>query len=161
MGNVSRRLSRPFKNYNIENRAHREIAKDKPKVAPSYKMKQTQINLVNELEPDYKVTSQTKNIELDNNLKKIYVKSYDNSVPDNNRSEDPERNLPKERLRPELSEFGFYESQEVVKGKISLRQAIQMIDKHSKDPIIYNSEYLAKEYYLEKKLVDYKLHIKL
>lgn len=50
MGKTASRMSRPLKNWNVENRAHKVISKEKPSVAPSYESMKKQIELVNQCE---------------------------------------------------------------------------------------------------------------
>ena len=47
MGNMGSRLSRPFKNWNIESRAHKLIGKEEPRPAPTFPSTSKQIDLVN------------------------------------------------------------------------------------------------------------------
>lgn len=48
MGTVVSRLTRPLKNWNIENRAHKAISRDKPKAAPSFPSTQRQKEMVDQ-----------------------------------------------------------------------------------------------------------------
>ena len=66
---------------------------------------------------------------------------------------DPDRPLPKDKFLPEPFEYGFYESDEVVPGRISLRQAIEFINNHAKDPEKYTVDFIAEKHKLDPKVV--------
>ncbi|KAJ8675048.1 hypothetical protein QAD02_010834 [Eretmocerus hayati] len=154
MGNVAGRLFRPLRNWNIENRAHKVISRDKPRPAPTFKSTQKQIDLVNQLEPNYKEESKKKDVTLDENLRNVFVRSNSSEVQEIDSRTDPDRPLPRNKVLSEPFEFGFYEPKIVKAGRISLRQTLELISKHNKEPTQYTSEVLALEYKLEKKLVD-------
>lgn len=49
--------------------------------------------------------------------------------------------------------YEFYEPTVIPVGKCSLKQAFTFISQHKHDPIKYNSENIASEYKLDKKVV--------
>ncbi|KAL7300666.1 hypothetical protein TKK_0006649 [Trichogramma kaykai] len=154
MGTFASRLSRPLRNWNIENRAHKAVSRDKPKPAPTYDSTKKQIELVNKLDPQYKDKASTKNVQLDENLKQVFVRSNTAEVQEIDTRADPEKPLPKDKYLPEEFEFGFYEETQDIPGRISLRRAIELIGKRNADPKINSIEALASEYKLEPKTVE-------
>lgn len=48
MGGSGSRFSRPFKNYNVEARAHKLISKNEKRPAPTYKSVEKQRKIVDE-----------------------------------------------------------------------------------------------------------------
>ncbi|XP_031783576.1 protein NDUFAF4 homolog [Nasonia vitripennis] len=152
MGKTASRMTRPLKNWNIENRAHKVISKEKPTVAPTYSSTQKQIDLVNQLDPEYKDRSQKKDPGLDDNLRQVFVRTNSTEVQEIDSRSNPNRPLPKEKTLQEGFEFGFYESTVVKDGKVSLRQAMEFINNHKKNPEKYTAEAIAKEFKLDSKL---------
>lgn len=65
----------------------------------------------------------------------------------------PEQPLPQEKTVPEPFEYGFYEPDEPVAGRLTLRQAIEVLNKHSRDPEQNTVEVLAKEYQMDPKVL--------
>lgn len=80
---------------------------------------------------------------LDNRLKEIYVTTQDES---HTQKDTPSKPLPTERRSVEPPEFGYMEPAKVTKGKLSMRQALILIGKHSEDPTVYTAELLAHEH---------------
>ncbi|XP_014218917.1 protein NDUFAF4 homolog [Copidosoma floridanum] len=149
MGKSMSRVTRPLKNWNIESRAHKAISKEKRPSAPTFVSVHKQIELVNELEPDYKERASKKQKDLDENLKKVFVTSTEGNTIDSRYN--PDKPLPKDNKLCEPFEYGFYEPEpsRIPTGKITLRQAIEFIGKHSKDPKNYTAEKIAEEYKLD------------
>lgn len=61
----------------------------------------------------------------------------------------PDRPLPRERSLHEGFEYGFYESTTVKDGRVSLRQALEFINNHHKEPETHTAEAIAKQYKLD------------
>lgn len=61
--------------------------------------------------------------------------------------------LPRKREIVTEDEFGFWQPQEVPKGKASLGQILQFLSKYQTSGYTYNAEAIAKEYGLEEKSV--------
>lgn len=102
MGKVGSKIAHPFKNFNVEGRAHQIISKEKPTPAPKHKSDEVNvdnlikgntscnlyktlvlidISLLIYLEyPDIYEESLKKNESLDKHLRDVYVKSHDPDV---------------------------------------------------------------------------------
>lgn len=50
-------------------------------------------------------------------------------------------------------EYGVYEPKEVKPGKITLRQSLEFLNKHSANPETYTADIIAKEYKMEPKVI--------
>ncbi|XP_058804126.1 protein NDUFAF4 homolog isoform X2 [Phymastichus coffea] len=152
--NKERHGRKLLKNWNIENRAHKIISREKPKAAPTYDSTLQQIELVNKLEPDYKQKAQRKDQQLNDNLKKVYVTSNSTEIQEIDQRKNPNRPLPKDRLLHEDFPFGHYEPPEIKPGRISLRQAVELLSNRKTNPKKYTASYIAAEYKLEKEVVE-------
>ncbi|KAK4018163.1 protein NDUFAF4 homolog [Daphnia magna] len=147
MGNIaikaSRKLMRPLKNFAVEARAERVLAKEKPTPAPWHPTTQKRIDELIKSNPDLIDGQLAKKDELlGNRLKQIYVTSRDKPIIPKN----IEKTLPAERNNVESPEFGYQEPARITKGKLSIRQALLLIGKHHQDPVIHNAVSLANEY---------------
>lgn len=61
--------------------------------------------------------------------------------------------LPQSRRSITEFDIDFYEPAVISEGKCTLRQAFAFISQHRDDPIKYNSENIAAEYKLDKKII--------
>lgn len=82
------------------------------------------------------------------NLKQVRVKVDVIPAPYNVKIESEEsrheaRKLPISRVKPPLYQMGMKDPQKVPVGKISLREAIDMVRGHALDPETFNAKYLA------------------
>ncbi|XP_016318261.1 NADH dehydrogenase [ubiquinone] 1 alpha subcomplex assembly factor 4-like [Sinocyclocheilus anshuiensis] len=141
------RVTRLMRNFNIENRAHREISKTKPKAAPRHPASSSSprediagVSMAEEIHQ--------KNDPLLSMLKDIYVESKDpdpqaETVPKVNKvEEEMQRRALKYSLPGEP--YGFCDVTDVPKGKLSLVEALTSV--HMTVP-----EKLAQEYSLDPK----------
>lgn len=64
---------------------------------------------------------------------------------------DPERPLPQDTTVPAPFEYGFYEPEQTVPGRLTLRQALEVLNKYSADPEKNSVEVLAKDYKMDRK----------
>lgn len=99
--------------------------------------------------------------QLDNLSKmkvKVDVVPYTENVKiESEESRHEARRLPQDRVPPLLSEMGVKDPAKVSIGKMSLREAIDMIKGHALDPETFNVEYLAEFHDMEKDHVFYIL----
>uniref|UniRef100_A0A8C7P0L6 NADH dehydrogenase [ubiquinone] 1 alpha subcomplex assembly factor 4 n=1 Tax=Oncorhynchus mykiss TaxID=8022 RepID=A0A8C7P0L6_ONCMY len=128
------RVARLFRNFNLENRVHREIGKAKPEAAPRH---QTHIDPVQITEISDAIHK--KNDPLLGFLKSVYVESKD----------------PTEVTRP-LSilpgdPYGIVEIIDVPKGKLSIIEALQALNNHKNAPQTWTLDKVALEYSLDLK----------
>lgn len=94
-----------------------------------------------------KKVNETPKQQLDN-LSQVRVKVEVVPYPDNVKIESEEsrteaRKLPQDRVPPQLFDLGIKDPPKVPIGKVSLREAIDMIKGHALDPETFNAEYLA------------------
>ncbi|XP_076069402.1 NADH dehydrogenase [ubiquinone] 1 alpha subcomplex assembly factor 4 isoform X2 [Oratosquilla oratoria] len=144
------KMTRPFRDYNIEARAHKAIERNKKVVSPRYP---TEDALIKET-----IMSHSKDIEkslreqddlLLTRLKQVYVDSKD-VVPETPISqENPSRPLPTSRRTAEDPEYGFFESKTVPYGKTTLREALDFISRHQQDPALWTAKKIAYEQKLD------------
>uniref|UniRef100_A0A671Q2H4 NADH dehydrogenase [ubiquinone] 1 alpha subcomplex assembly factor 4 n=1 Tax=Sinocyclocheilus anshuiensis TaxID=1608454 RepID=A0A671Q2H4_9TELE len=133
ISNMGSRVTRLMRNFNIENRAHREISKTKPKAAPRHPASSSSPR------EDIAEEIHQKNDPLLSMLKDIYVESKD---PDPQVEEEMQRRALKYSLPGEP--YGFCDVTDVPKGKLSLVEALTSV--HMTVP-----EKLAQEYSLDPK----------
>lgn len=139
-----------FRNFNLENRVHREISKQKPEAAPRHSSYVEAI-------PTTEVTETTNAIHKRNDplltlLKSVYVES-----------EDPKPEAPaqltekmevEERRQLKFSLPGYHygtEITDVPKGKLSIVEALKALNNHKLAPQTWTSEKIAQEYSLSLK----------
>uniref|UniRef100_A0A3B5KMA4 NADH dehydrogenase [ubiquinone] 1 alpha subcomplex assembly factor 4 n=1 Tax=Xiphophorus couchianus TaxID=32473 RepID=A0A3B5KMA4_9TELE len=138
------RLARMFRNYNVENRALREISKEKPRSAPRHATTATPSAVSSEVAE----LVMKKNESLLEHLRSVYVESTDPTAA-------PEVRLSKEADRRPLrvslpgSAFGLPELTDVPKGKLTLAEALTALGSHQHQPRTWSAEKIAQEYCLE------------
>ncbi|KAI2651687.1 NADH dehydrogenase [ubiquinone] 1 alpha subcomplex assembly factor 4 [Labeo rohita] len=148
------RVTRLIRNFNLENRAHREISKAKPKAAPRH---QTSSSIPQE---EIAATSISEEIHQKNDpllsmLKDVYVESKDpvpqaEAVPVAKKvEEETQRRALKYSLPGDP--YGFCDVTDVPKGKLSLVEALTALNNHKRMPKTWTPEKLAQEYSLDPK----------
>ncbi|XP_053314432.1 NADH dehydrogenase [ubiquinone] 1 alpha subcomplex assembly factor 4 [Spea bombifrons] len=144
-------VTRVFRNFNVENRAHRLIGKDKPTAAPLHPSAKKAQEAVLAKYPDVKDHVHKKDNLLLSRLKEVYVDSSDpsNEVKDAifNPAEHVEYRSPKLSVKSELSALINVEN--IPKGKISIPEALMALNNHKRSPEIWTAEKIASEYNLE------------
>ncbi|XP_043074581.1 NADH dehydrogenase [ubiquinone] 1 alpha subcomplex assembly factor 4 isoform X2 [Puntigrus tetrazona] len=142
------RVTRLFRNFNIENRAHREISKTKSKAAPRHSapigIPQEDIAEINK-----------KNDSLLSMLKDVYVESkdpvpQDEALPEVKKVEEETQQRALKHSLPSAP-YGFCDITVVPKGKISLVEALTALNNHKLLPKTWTPEKLAEEYSLDPK----------
>uniref|UniRef100_A0A8C5F409 NADH dehydrogenase [ubiquinone] 1 alpha subcomplex assembly factor 4 n=1 Tax=Gadus morhua TaxID=8049 RepID=A0A8C5F409_GADMO len=137
MSNMGARVSRMFRNFNLENRVIREISKEKPLVAPRHK---TPV-----LPPVTAGVSEVihgKNEPLVSLLKTVWVQSED-PLP----AEDLHRRRPLKFSLPGPG-HGLADITDVPKGRLSLVEALRALNSHKTQPATWTAERVALEYCL-------------
>jgi len=146
MGKILSSLSRPLRNYNIENRAIKQISKPKPTPAPRHP------STVKHLEATRAAPSSKEFVKIPpehlERLKKVYVTSEDPVVHASD-SESEKKKRPKSKEYLEEPEYGYMEPEVIPKGKLSMRQAVELITRHQSEPERWNADLIAKEYRLD------------
>lgn len=150
MGLVFSYTRRALNRFNVENRAMKEISKEKPTPAPRHPSMSLAIEKIAKENPDVLNQELTKNTALDNRLKQVYVTSKD-TQPEIAESTRP---LPQSRQVVESPEFGFEEPTMIPRGRFSLRQALQFITLHQENPKNNTPASLAKEYNLDPVIME-------
>ncbi|KAL0126361.1 hypothetical protein PUN28_005035 [Cardiocondyla obscurior] len=153
MGKIYSKLTRPIRTFNIENRAERVISREKPIPAPQYATTEKQKKLADKVNPHFMEDHYRKNVQLDQRLKDVFVTSTD---PEGTKESKKESGLLPQNRHSWENEFLYesFESIVIPAGKCSLKQALSFILQHKTDPTTYNSEHIASEYNLDKKVVD-------
>ncbi|XP_030035200.1 protein NDUFAF4 homolog [Manduca sexta] len=158
MGALVTKALRPIRSFNIENRAHRVISKEKPTPAPLYKHNIEDLKRTLELEPDIDEKLDKKDPGLDARLKDVYVTSHGRPEDDVTRElraqQESKRGLPQDRSMVEEFEYGFKEPEKVRYGRTTLRNAIEFISAHQTNPKEVTAAKIATEYKLDEKDVE-------
>uniref|UniRef100_A0ACB8GDU3 Uncharacterized protein n=2 Tax=Sphaerodactylus townsendi TaxID=933632 RepID=A0ACB8GDU3_9SAUR len=139
------RVTRVFQNFNLENRAHREIGKAKARSAPRHPTAAAQDN-----PGKFREEIQKKDEHLHTLLKEVYVDSRDPPMTVKNR----DGSLPaktEERRLAKAGQLGNLDVQTVPKGKISVTEALTLLRNHHHSPNEWTAETIANEYNLELK----------
>ncbi|CAK1543452.1 unnamed protein product [Leptosia nina] len=151
------RALRPLKSFNIENRAHRVISKEKPKVAPKYPSTFEDLQRVQEAVPDIDDKLDKKNQDLDQRLKDVYVTSTgipEDDITRKKKDENPDRPLPNDRKPLEDFDFGLKEPEKITYGRTTLRKSLEYISSHQMNPDEATPAKIAFEYKLKEKDVE-------
>ncbi|XP_007542776.1 NADH dehydrogenase [ubiquinone] 1 alpha subcomplex assembly factor 4 isoform X1 [Poecilia formosa] len=148
------RLARMFRNYNVENRALREISKEKPRSAPRHATTATPSAVSSEASESV----MKKNESLLEHLRSVYVESTDPTVggkttPEFSGNASAGKEADRRPLRVSLpgSAFSLPELTDVPKGKLTLAEALKALGSHQHQPRTWSAEKIAQEYCLELK----------
>ncbi|XP_030637392.1 NADH dehydrogenase [ubiquinone] 1 alpha subcomplex assembly factor 4 [Chanos chanos] len=143
------RVVRMFRNFNLENRAHREVSKAKPTPAPRHA---TPTNIT---EPAQEVTAaiHKKNEPLLSLLKSVYVESTDPVAKPTTAVAKAKEEVERRPLKFSLpgDPYGICDITDVPKGKLSLVEALTALNSHKRSPDSWTAEKLAEEYSLDLK----------
>ncbi|KAM4694123.1 NADH dehydrogenase [ubiquinone] 1 alpha subcomplex assembly factor 4 [Discoglossus pictus] len=144
-------LTRVFRNFNLENRAHRLIAKEKLAAAPRHPVMKDTLQTATSDHPDIKDKIYKKDDVLLSRLKEVYVDSSDPPIEIKEEwpSEQVERRLPKQTMRS--NPFAALDVEHIPKGKISILEALTLLNNHKHSPDAWTAEKIAQDY-------DLKLH---
>uniref|UniRef100_UPI00398E7E70 NADH dehydrogenase [ubiquinone] 1 alpha subcomplex assembly factor 4 n=1 Tax=Pristiophorus japonicus TaxID=55135 RepID=UPI00398E7E70 len=146
------RVSRALRNFNLENRAHAEIGRQKPSSAPRHPSSKELIQHQHRYHPEvHEVHS--KNEELLSLLKDVYVDSKDTPAKklqtDETSKQLQEHRLLKSTLKPDP-----FNITNVPKGKLSIVEALIVLNNHKLQPKIWTADKIAEDYSLELKDVE-------
>ncbi|XP_073711578.1 NADH dehydrogenase [ubiquinone] 1 alpha subcomplex assembly factor 4 [Misgurnus anguillicaudatus] len=144
MSTMGARITRVIANFNVENRAHREISKLKPRAAPRH---QTSASFPQHNTAD---NINQRNDPLLSMLKDVYVESENpaSQVAMLKKTEqETERRLLKFSLPGDP--YGICNIADVPKGKLSLVEALTVLNNHKRMPKTWTTEKMAKEYALD------------
>ncbi|XP_062981833.1 NADH dehydrogenase [ubiquinone] 1 alpha subcomplex assembly factor 4 [Elgaria multicarinata webbii] len=138
------RVTRALSKFNLENRAHREIAKAKPRPAPRYPTAAARDDLTR-LQKEIK----KKDNHLHTLLKEVYVDSRDPAMHVNKRESLPSKQ--EERRLTKVGGLGQLDIQTIPKGKISIVEVLTLLSNHHQSPQTWTAEKIAEEYSLDLK----------
>ncbi|XP_074471710.1 NADH dehydrogenase [ubiquinone] 1 alpha subcomplex assembly factor 4 [Sebastes fasciatus] len=144
------RVARMFRNFNLENRVHREISKEKPRAAPRHDTGLPQPSSSTDAE-----TVNQKNDPLLALLKSVYVESTDPDPAAAEASKDVTVGKYAERrpLRYSLpgNPYGMVELTDVPKGKLTIAETLKALSSHQRQPETWTPGKIAQEYCLDPK----------
>ncbi|XP_017057462.1 protein NDUFAF4 homolog [Drosophila ficusphila] len=166
MGQVVTMVARRVNRFNVENRAHRFLEREKPSPAPKFDSNLRDMERTLELDPKFVDKLNVKDSSLDGRLKDVYVTSQDRfikRVQERRAAEaaadkSEQRPLPLERKTPDDFEFGYMEPPRITPGHCTLRQALKFINDHQLDPEAWPAKKIANEYKMKEPLVENILH---
>ncbi|XP_043818589.1 NADH dehydrogenase [ubiquinone] 1 alpha subcomplex assembly factor 4 [Dromiciops gliroides] len=141
------RVTRALRNFNLDNRAEREISKAKPSAAPMHPTTKTLIQEEIKRHPELEEIVKKKDDKLLTLLKEVYVDSKD-PVP-HVRVKDTSIPHSTELRLLKGNHFNLMSSENIPKGKISVVEALTLLNNHKRFPETWTAEKIAQEYYLE------------
>ncbi|NWS43635.1 NDUF4 factor, partial [Probosciger aterrimus] len=154
------RLARVFRTFNVESRARREISREKPRPAPRHHLPSLfylpspphPLSLLDH--PGIKEEIYRKDDRLLTLLKDVYVQSRDLPVRVKDGGGEHLPHKQKEKRLTKLGHLGDVDVKKVPKGKISIVEALTLLNNHKLNPQIWTAEKIAVEYSLELKDVN-------
>ncbi|XP_051265927.1 NADH dehydrogenase [ubiquinone] 1 alpha subcomplex assembly factor 4 [Dicentrarchus labrax] len=144
------RVVRMFRNFNLENRVHREISREKPLPAPRHAAAPRPPPPP---PPPLKVTETVnqKNDPLLALLRTVYVQSTDPAA-----AAEASKDVPVAERRPlkfslPVAPYGMVELTDVPKGKLTIAEALKALGGHQQQPQTWTPEKIAQDYSLDLK----------
>ncbi|KAL2792335.1 NADH dehydrogenase [ubiquinone] 1 alpha subcomplex assembly factor 4 [Daubentonia madagascariensis] len=145
-------VTRGIRNFNLENRAEREISKMKPTPAPRHPSTKSLLGEQIRGHPEIKEKITRKDDKLLSLLKDVYVDSKD-PVSSVRVKAAETRQEPKEFRLPKGHHFDM-NINNIPKGKISVVEALTLLNNNKLYPETWTAEKIAQEYHLERKDVN-------
>lgn len=143
-------MSRAIRNFNLENRAEREISKMKPSPAPRHPSTKSLLREQMSHHPEIKGEVARKDDKLLSFLRDVYVDSKD-PVSSVQVTDAGKRQEPKEFRLVKGQDFNMMSIKNIPKGKISIVEALTLLNNHKLYPETWTAEKIAEEYCLEQK----------
>ncbi|XP_012709548.2 NADH dehydrogenase [ubiquinone] 1 alpha subcomplex assembly factor 4 [Fundulus heteroclitus] len=144
------RLARVFRNFNVENRALREISREKPRAAPRHETEAPPSAVSSEAAESVK----KKDESLLEHLRTVYVESTDPAAA-TEVTQDVAVGKAAERRPLRVAfpghRFGLPELHDVPKGKLTIAEALKALGSHQHQPRTWTAEKIAQEYSLDLK----------
>ncbi|XP_006200332.2 NADH dehydrogenase [ubiquinone] 1 alpha subcomplex assembly factor 4 [Vicugna pacos] len=146
-------VARAIRNFNLESRAERELSKMKPSPAPRHPSTKNLLREQMSSHPEIQREIARKDDKLLSLLKDVYVDSKDpvSSVQVRDAGTHQE---PKEFRLPRDHHLGMMDVQNIPKGRISVVEALTLLNNHKLYPDTWTAEKIAKEYHLEQQDVN-------
>ncbi|CAO2624018.1 NADH dehydrogenase [ubiquinone] 1 alpha subcomplex assembly factor 4 [Lemmus lemmus] len=147
------RVSRSFRNFNLENRSEWEISKMKPSMAPKHPSTHGLLQEQLSHYPEIKKEVSRKDNKLLSLLKDVYVNSKDlvSSFPV--KDAEVRRQEPKEYRLPIGQQFDK-NVMDIPKGKISVVEALTLFNNHKLSLETWTAKKITQEFHLELKDVN-------
>ncbi|KAM8937802.1 NADH dehydrogenase [ubiquinone] 1 alpha subcomplex assembly factor 4 [Lycaon pictus] len=142
--------ARALRNFNLENRAEREISRMKPSPAPRHPSTRSFLREQMSQHPEIKEEIDRKDDKLLSLLRDVYVDSRD-PVSSLQVKDAATRQEPKELRLVKGHDFSMMNIKNIPKGKISVVEALTLLNNHKLYPETWTAEKIAEEYYLEQK----------
>ncbi|CAH1406169.1 unnamed protein product [Nezara viridula] len=146
MGKAMSRMNKFWYRFNAENRAQRILSEEKPTVAPKHPSSLKGIQQILSDETYDKEKAMRKDAVLNEYLKKVFVVSHDQVVDDRFKKPSDKARLPTERTTPVSPELGYIEPINIPKGKVTLKQLMEVLTHHREHPEVYTVERISDQY---------------
>ncbi|XP_069744406.1 NADH dehydrogenase [ubiquinone] 1 alpha subcomplex assembly factor 4 [Narcine bancroftii] len=143
------RVVRALRNFNLEKRAHVEIGREKPSHAPRHPGTDPLLDQQWRNHPQMN-EAHKKNEELLSFLKDIYVDSK-GSPSKNLPIDEPSKQLQEHRLAKSTLSHDPFGIAHIPKGKLSIVEALTVLNNHKLQPEIWTADKIAEDYNLELK----------
>ncbi|TDH00041.1 hypothetical protein EPR50_G00183240 [Perca flavescens] len=152
MSNMGARVARMFRNFNLENRVHREISKEKPQVAPRHETGLPPSAASSEA-AETAETVNRRNESLLTLLRSVYVESTDPAAAEAPKEVAADKAAERRPLRFSLpgDVYGLVELTDVPKGKLTIAEALKALSSHRRQPQTWTPHKIAQEYSLDLK----------
>uniref|UniRef100_A0A2C9LXG5 Uncharacterized protein n=1 Tax=Biomphalaria glabrata TaxID=6526 RepID=A0A2C9LXG5_BIOGL len=157
MGQIYSVIARPFRNFNIENRAFKVLEKRKtePHSAPKHPTTVKILSRVREENPELFKKEDVKHEQLNENLKKVFVESKDPIAQPSTEK----KSLPISRHPFEDSELGVMDvDYPIPEGKATLRTVFNFLGQHRLNPEQVTASSIAAEHKLDLAKVEHVLN---
>uniref|UniRef100_UPI0009B33ABF NADH dehydrogenase [ubiquinone] 1 alpha subcomplex assembly factor 4 isoform X2 n=1 Tax=Monopterus albus TaxID=43700 RepID=UPI0009B33ABF len=143
------RFARMVRNFNLENRVHQEISREKPSAAPRHAGSLPPSS--GSCEAD---SINQKNDPLLKLLRSVYVESKDTApAAEASKEVKVDKQVERRPLRFSLKGdfYGLMDLTDVPKGKLTITEALKALGSHQQQPQTWTAEKIAQEYSLELK----------
>ncbi|XP_076021902.1 NADH dehydrogenase [ubiquinone] 1 alpha subcomplex assembly factor 4 [Genypterus blacodes] len=153
MSNMGARVARLVRNFNLENRVHRELSRQKPSAAPRHTAPGLTAPAA---EPELSATENmmgsihNKNDPLLKLLESVYVESKDPEAPKKTAVGKAAERRPLKFTLPS-DPYGLLDLDDVPKGKLTIAEALKALSSHQQQPHTWTAETVAQEYELSEK----------
>ncbi|XP_011306699.1 protein NDUFAF4 homolog [Fopius arisanus] len=151
MGIVTSKIVKTAKTYNVTERAQKVISKQKPTPAPSYPSTAKQIEIADQIDPQFMDNHYKQDPVFQDRLKQIFVTSNVQFANDQQKSE---KSLPQNTKGSKEWDYGFWEPEKAQEGKVLLKDALKFMADNITDPELNNAKTIAKQYKLNQKDVE-------
>ncbi|XP_068433397.1 NADH dehydrogenase [ubiquinone] 1 alpha subcomplex assembly factor 4 [Clinocottus analis] len=148
MSSMGARVVRMFRNFNLENRVHREISKEKPRAAPRH---ETNRPPSAERSEALETAIKQKNDPLLSLLKSVYVESKDPTAAEDSKDVAADEEAERRPLKFSLPgvTYSQVELTDVPKGKLTITEALKALGSHQREPQTWTPGKIAQEYTLD------------